>query len=130
RAFVLAVFEGESRVRWAADMIAFLVERLDGRLALLHRIPPVSEPDRLADEDDVDTAGIFLVDLEDLSDAAVLPVGSVRAGVLELEAVLVDPLARRFHAGYELLCADDEDDVGGAPGVGGELAARGGGDHD
>src|SRR5881397_500395 len=84
----------------------------------------VSEPDRPADQHDVDAAGVFLVDLEDLSDAAVLPVGGIGAGVLELEAVLDDPLARRFQARDELLRAHDEDDVGGAPGVGGELAAR------
>jgi hypothetical protein len=36
----------------------------------------LSESDRLFDEDDVDTAGLLLVDLEDLSDEAVLAVGS------------------------------------------------------
>jgi hypothetical protein len=78
----------------------------------------------------VDAAGVLLVDLEDLSDAAVLPVGRVGAGVLEWEAVLDDPLVRRLQAGHELLRSDDEDDVGGAPGVGGELAARGRGDDE
>ena len=78
----------------------------------------------------MDAAGVLLVDLENLSDAAVLPVGGVGAGVLEWQAVLEDPLARRFQAGDELLRADDEDDVGGAPGVGGELAAGGRGDDE
>ena len=71
----------------------------------------------------MDAAGILLVDLEDLADPAVLPVGGVGAGVLEWQAVLVDPFACRFGVGDELLRADDEDDVGGAPGIGGELAA-------
>src|SRR4051794_27545156 len=46
-----------------------------------------SEPDLLADEDDVDAAGQFLVDLEDLPDLAVLPVGGLGAGVLQRQAV-------------------------------------------
>ena len=78
----------------------------------------------------MDAPGRLLVDLEDLSDQAVLPVGGVGAGVLELEAVLEDPLAGRFRVGDELLRADDEDDVGGAPRVGGELAAGGRGDDE
>src|SRR5450755_2108729 len=81
------------------------------------------EADLLADEDDVDAAGQFLVDLEDLPDLAVLPVGGLRAGVFQRQAVLIDPLVRRCQRGHELLRADDEDDIGGAPGVGGELAA-------
>ena len=44
----------------------------------------------------MNAAGQFLVDLEDLPDVAVLPVGGLRAGIFELEAVLVDPLARRI----------------------------------
>ena len=44
--------------------------------------------------------------------------------------MLDDPLVRLFQAGDELLGADDEDDVGGAPGVGGELAAGGRGDDE
>jgi DNA-binding NarL/FixJ family response regulator len=47
----------------------------------------------MADEDDVDAAGQLLVDLENLSDVAVLPIGGLRASVLEFEAVLEDPLA-------------------------------------
>src|ERR1700730_1192812 len=90
--------------------------------------PGGSEAGRLPDEDDVDAAGLFLMDLQNLPDVAVLPVGGVRAGVLELQAVLVDPLVRGRQGGDELLRADDEDDAGGAPGVGGELAARGRGD--
>ena len=79
----------------------------------------------------MDPAGILLVDLEDLADAAVLPVRGIGAGVLEWrKAVLDDPLVRRFQVGDELLRADDEDDVGGAPGVGGELAAGGRGDDE
>ena len=60
--------------------------------------------------------------------AAVHAVGGVGACVLERQAVLDDALVRRLQAGDELLRADDEDDVGGAPGVGGELAAGSGGD--
>ena len=63
----------------------------------------------------MDAAGILLVDLEDLADAAVLPVGGVGAGVFERQAVLDDPLVGGFQAGDELLRADDEDDVGGSP---------------
>jgi hypothetical protein len=40
----------------------------------------VLEADLLADEDDVDAAGQFLVDLQDLPDLAVLPVGGLRIG--------------------------------------------------
>src|SRR6476661_4359238 len=91
--------------------------------------PGRSEADWLADEDEVDAARQLLVDLEDLSDVAVLPVGGLRAGILELEAVLVDPFARRLEGGDDFLGAGDQDDVGGAPGVGGELAAGGRRDH-
>jgi len=35
----------------------------------------------LPDEDDVDAAGQLVVDLQDLPDLAVLPVGGLRAGV-------------------------------------------------
>jgi hypothetical protein len=94
----------------------------------LHRAPAGLEADRLADEHDVDAAGVLLVHLENLANPAVLPIGGVRAGVLEFEAVLVDPLMGRFQGGDEFLRTDDEDDVGGAPGVRGELAAGGGGD--
>ena len=68
----------------------------------------------------MDPAGILLVDLEHLADAAVLPVRRIGAGVFERKAVLDDPLVRRFQVGDELLRTDDEDDVGGAPGVGSE----------
>ena len=40
----------------------------------------------------MDAAGQFLVDLEDLPDLAVLPLGGLRAGVFQRQAVLVDPL--------------------------------------
>src|SRR5450755_3265489 len=52
------------------------------------------EADWLADEDDVNAAGQFLVDLEDLPDLAVLPVGGLRAGVFQRQAVAdhQDPL--------------------------------------
>src|SRR5437016_9513497 len=103
---------------------------IDTVVLLMTFLASPSEPDRLPDEDDVDAAGILLVDLEDLADAAVHPVGGDRAGVLEFQAVLEDPLARRFQVGHELLRADDEDHVGGTPGVGGELAAGGGGDDE
>ena len=56
----------------------------------------------------MDAPGRLLVDLEDLPDNAVLHVGGIRASVLELQAVLVDPLACRFRRGHELLGADDE----------------------
>ena len=42
----------------------------------------------------MDTAGQLLVDLQDLRHLAVLPVSGLRAGVLQRQAVLVDPLVR------------------------------------
>src|ERR1039458_4980408 len=83
----------------------------------------VLEADRLADEDDVTAAGQFLVDLEDLPDLAVLPVDGLRPDVFQRQAVLIDALMRSGQRRHELLRADDEDDIGGAPGVGSELAA-------
>ena len=68
----------------------------------------------------MDAAGELLVDLEDLSDEAVLPVSGVRTTVLEYQAVLEDPLARGIYGRDELLRPHDEDDVGGAPDIGGE----------
>jgi hypothetical protein len=47
------------------------------------RLARGSVADLLADEDDLDAAGQFLVDLEDLPDLAVLPVGGPRAGVFQ-----------------------------------------------
>jgi hypothetical protein len=70
-----------------------------------------SEADRLPDEDDMDAAGQFLVDLQYLPHLAVLPVGGLHAGVLKLEAVLVDPLMRRWQVRDELL-RDPGDRVG------------------
>ena len=43
----------------------------------------------------MDAAGQFLMDLENLSDETVLPVGGTSASVLKHEAVLEDPLACR-----------------------------------
>ena len=54
------------------------------------------EADLLADEDDVDTAGQLLVDLQDLPHLAALPVSGLRPGVLQRQAVLIDPLMRRW----------------------------------
>jgi hypothetical protein len=79
-----------------------------GRIRLARRF----SSDRLADEDDVDGAGQFLVDLQDLPDLAVLLVGGLRAGVFQRQAVLIDPLVRRCQRGHELLRADHEDHVG------------------
>src|SRR5262249_58302090 len=89
-----------------------------------------SEPGRLPDQHDVDAAGKLLVDFHDLAHVAVLPVGGDRAGVLEYQAVLIDPLPRRLQGGHELLRADHEDDVGRAPDVRGELAAGSRGDDE
>jgi hypothetical protein len=58
-----------------------------------------SVADLLTDEDDLDAAGQFLVDLEDLPDLAVLPVGGLRAGVFQRQAVLIDALVRRCSVG-------------------------------
>jgi hypothetical protein len=85
---------------------------------------PQLEADLLPDKDDVDAVRHLLMDLEDLPHLAVLPVRGLRACVLEPEAVLIDALVRRCQRGHEFLRADHEDDIGGAPGVGGELAAR------
>ena len=60
------------------------------------------EADWLTDEDDVDAAGQFLVDLEDLPDLAVLPVGGLRAGVFQRQAVLIDALMRRCQRRHKL----------------------------
>ena len=51
-----------------------------------------------------------------------LSVGRLCAGVFQRQAVLIDPLVRGFQGGHQLLRADHEDDIGRAPGVGGELA--------
>src|SRR5258708_27654570 len=89
-----------------------------------------SEADHASDQDDVYPTGPLLVDLENLSDGAVLPVGRQRAGVLQLEAVLGDPPLRGVQRGDELLGAYHEDNVCRAPRVGSELAARGRGDDE
>jgi hypothetical protein len=73
-----------------------MMNRLAVQVVPLRRIAfGVLKANQLADEHDVDAARVLLVDLEYLADAAVLPIRGVRAGVLELEAVLVDgpPLA-------------------------------------
>src|SRR5256885_9160092 len=101
-----------------------LVQRRS-RLALPSKL---SEANGLSDEDDVDAPGEFLVDLEKLPDLDVLPIGGERPGILEGEAVFDDPLTGLLRAGDELLRADDEDDVCGAPHIGGELAAGSRGD--
>src|SRR6185312_12801944 len=61
-----------------------------GQIGLVRR----SVADLLADEDDMDASGQFGVDLQNLPDLAVLPVGGLRAGVFQRQAVLVDPLVR------------------------------------
>src|SRR6476646_9847442 len=78
--------------------------------------PALSEPDHPADQDDVDPAGQFLVDLEDLPDVAVLTVGGSGARVFELEAVLEDPLPCRVEGRDELLRADAKDHIRGTAG--------------
>ena len=85
RALVIAVLEDHAAGGRAADMIDFLIQRRRswghnlrwawGRSGWLGGL----EADSLADEDDVDAAGQFLVDLEDLPDLAVLSVGGLRA---------------------------------------------------
>src|ERR1035441_6672551 len=82
------------------------------------------EADLLADEDDVNAAGPVLVDLEDLPDLAGLPVGGLRTGVFQRQAVLIDALMRRCQRRHELLRADHEDHIGRTPGVRGDLAAK------
>src|SRR5580700_12180408 len=67
-----------------------------------------SETDQLSDQDDVDAPRHFLVYLENLTDEAVLSVGRVSAGILENQAVAVDPLVSCFQIGHELLCPNDE----------------------
>ena len=67
---------------------------------------------------------IFVVGAQKLvPDLAVLPVGGLRAGIFQRQAVLIDALMRRCQRGHELLRADHEDHIGRTPGVGGELAA-------
>ncbi len=59
----------------------------------------------------MDAAGQLLVDLQDLADGAVLAVGGLGAGVLEFQAVVVDPQVGFFQGRDEFLRADDEDDA-------------------
>ena len=61
----------------------------------------------------------------DLPHLAAWPVGGLRPGVLQRQAVLIDPLMGRCQRGHELLRADHEDHIGRAPGIGGQLAAQG-----
>ena len=81
-ALVIAVLDDQVAGRRAADVIDVLIQRCQGQLAVVRRCveshgPPPGgggqlgwsgslEADRLADEDDVDAAGQFLVDLQDL----------------------------------------------------------------
>ena len=44
----------------------------------------------------MDAAGQLLVDLQNLPHLAVLPVGGLRSGIFQRQAVLVNPLVRRF----------------------------------
>ena len=67
-----------------------------------------SEADRLPDEDDVGTTGQLQMHLQNLADGAVLAVGGIRADVLELQAVLVDPLMCCFQDRDQFLRTDDE----------------------
>ena len=60
----------------------------------------------------MDVAGRFLVDFQDLPNLAVVAVGGLGAGIIQLEAVLEDPLVRGLQGGDELLRASHEDDVG------------------
>src|SRR5262249_58037520 len=62
---------------------------------------PILEAGLLADQDDVDAPRQLLVDLQKLPDLAVLPVGGLRAGVLQRQAVLVDPLVCRLQGRSE-----------------------------
>jgi pimeloyl-ACP methyl ester carboxylesterase len=90
------------------EAIENVVEWLHGRLTLFRdRVARQSVTGRLSDEHDMDAAGQLLVDLEDLADGAVLPVGGDRASVLENQAVLVDPLVRRLQVGHKLLRSDE-----------------------
>ena len=82
-----------------------------------------SEPGRLPDQHDVDAAGQLLVDFDDLAYVAVLSVGGDRAGVLEHQAVLVDPLRADSRVGTSF-CAPTTKMTLAAPGVGGELASK------
>src|SRR5207253_2460717 len=70
-----------------------------GRRASGMSAPGISDANGLSDEDDVDAAGVLLVDLENLSDLAVLAVGGVRPCIREGETVLDDPLTGLLRAG-------------------------------
>ena len=59
----------------------------------------------------MDAADLLLVNLQDLTHAAVLSVGGVGTRVFERQAVLEDPLVGGVEVGDELLRPDDEDDV-------------------
>ena len=77
------------------DLALLLIELSGGGqwkpLAACWPEPCWSEPGRLADQDDVDAAGEFRVDLEDLPDVAVLPVRGDRAAVFEHQAMTSTP---------------------------------------
>src|SRR6266536_5398947 len=60
-----------------------------------------SVPGRLPDQHDVDASRQLLADLHDLPDEAVLAVRGLGPRVLQLQAVLVDPLVRGLQAGHD-----------------------------
>ena len=92
RALVIAVLDDQTADGRTPDVIDFLIWWRQGQLAVVrHRAVghggfrwPLNrlEPDLLADEDDVDAAGELLMNLQDLPDLAVLPVGRLRARIL------------------------------------------------
>ena len=59
----------------------------------------------------MDPAGILLVDLEHLADAAVRTIDLQRAGILKLETVLVNPFVRGINVWIALLRDDPNRDV-------------------
>ena len=89
-----------------------------------HRVSASSKPTGCRMRTTWMRPGVPVVDLEDLSDAAVLPVGGDRAGVLERQAVVDVRSWAAFRLATSFCSTDDEDDVCRAPGVLRELAAE------
>ena len=80
----------------------------------------VSESDGFAEQQDGAAPGAgFCVEDEKAVDGAGPSVGHLGAGAFQREAVVFNAAQRGAQVGYYLLCPDDPDGAGGAPGVAG-----------
>src|SRR6266566_9750497 len=86
---------------------------LGGHDGLLHF--PALEPENLVDEDDGDPARRDLpVDDQNLVHAAMHAICRLRAGILQREGVLLDPMQAFLEVGHDLLRPSDQDYPPGA----------------